>query len=81
MLHAEQENCDETVLKIKFKKKYSLVRLKSQKESTGKENVLSHIQLFAMPWTVAHQAPLPLGFPKQEYQSGLPFPTLGDVPD
>ena len=32
-------------------------------------------------WTVACQAPLSLGFPRQEYQSGLPFPTLGDLPD
>ena len=67
-------------LRSNLRIKYSLVRLKSQKESTGKENVLSRIQLFAAPWTVAHQAPLPLEFPKQ-YQSGLPFPTLGDLPD
>ena len=34
---------------------------------------------FATPWTVAHQAPLSKGFPKQEYWSGLPFPTPGDL--
>ena len=33
----------------------------------------SHVQLFATPWTVAHQAPLSLGFSRQEYWSGLPF--------
>ena len=33
------------------------------------------------PWTVAHQAPLLMEFPKQEYWSGLPFSTLGDLPD
>jgi len=33
------------------------------------------------PWTVAHHAPLSLGFSRQEYWSGLPFPTLGDLPD
>ena len=33
------------------------------------------------PWTVAHQAPLSMGFPKQECWSGLPFPTPGDIPD
>ena len=33
------------------------------------------------PWTVARQASLSLGFPRQEYQSGLPFPTPGDLPD
>ena len=34
-----------------------------------------------MPWTVAHQAPLSMGFPRQEYWSGLPFPPSGDLPD
>ena len=34
----------------------------------------SHVQLFATPWTVACQAPLSMGFPRQEYWSGLPFP-------
>ena len=33
------------------------------------------------PWTVAHQAPLSMGFPRQEYWSGLPFPTSGDLPN
>ena len=36
--------------------------------------LLSHVWLFATPWTVAHQAPLSMGFSKQEYWSGLPFP-------
>ena len=36
---------------------------------------------FATPWTVARQAPLSIGFPKQEYWSGLPFPPPGDLPD
>ena len=34
-----------------------------------------------IPWTVAHQAPLPMGFPKQEFWRGLPFPSPGDLPD
>ena len=34
---------------------------------------LSHVRLFATPWTVAHQAPLHMGFSRQEYWSGLPF--------
>ena len=42
---------------------------------------LSHVQLFATPWTVAHQAPLSMGFSRQEYWSGLPFPPPGDLPD
>ena len=33
------------------------------------------------PWTVAPQAPLSMGFPRQEYWSGLPFPSPGDLPD
>ena len=36
---------------------------------------------FATPWSVAHQAPLFMGFPRQEYWSGLPFPSAGDLPD
>ena len=35
---------------------------------------------FVTPWTVACQAPLSMGFPRQEYWSGLPFPPLGDLP-
>ena len=34
-----------------------------------------------IPWTVARQAPLSMGFPSQEYWSGWPFPTLGDLSD
>ena len=36
--------------------------------------------LFPKTWTVALQAPLPMGFPRQEYRSGLPLPSLGDLP-
>ena len=42
---------------------------------------LSHVQFFATPWTVGHQAPLSMGFPRQEYWNGLPFPSPGDLPD
>ena len=35
----------------------------------------------AAPWTVAHQASLSVGFPRQEHWTGLPFPSLGDLPD
>ena len=41
----------------------------------------SHVQLFATPWTVAHQAPLSLEFSRQEYWSGLPCPAPGDLPN
>ena len=55
--------------------------------STGSEvkwsevNLLSCVQLFATPWTVAHQAPPSMGFSRQESWSGLPFPSPGDLPD
>ena len=42
---------------------------------------LSRVRLFATPCTVAHQAPPPMGFSRQEYWSGLPFPSPGDLPD
>ena len=43
--------------------------------------LLSHVQLFGTPWTIAHQAPPSMGFSRQEYWSGLPFPSPGDLPD
>ena len=46
--------------------------------------VLSHfcrVQLFVTLWTIAHQAPLSMGFSWQEYWSGLPCPPSGDLPD
>ena len=36
---------------------------------------------FVTPWTIAHQAPLSMGFPRQDYWSGLPFLSPGDLPD
>ena len=41
----------------------------------------SSVRLFVPLWTVAHQAPLSMGFPRQEYWSGLPCPPPGDLPD
>ena len=41
----------------------------------------NHVRLFATLWTVANKAPLSMGFPRQEYWSGLPFPPPGDLPD
>ena len=45
------------------------------------EKSLSHVQLIATPWTIAYQAPLSMGFSRQEYWSGLPFPFPGNLPD
>ena len=42
---------------------------------------LSHVWLFVTPWTVACQAPLSMGFSRQEYWNGLPFPPPGNFPD
>ena len=41
--------------------------------------LVSHDQLFATPWTEDKQTPLSMGFPRQEYWSGLPFPSPGDL--
>ena len=42
---------------------------------------LSRVRLFVTPWTVAYQASPSMGFSRQDYWSGLPFPSLGDLPD
>ena len=42
---------------------------------------LSRVRLFATPWSIAHQAPLSMGYSRQEYWSGLPFPSPGDLPN
>ena len=42
---------------------------------------LSRVQLFAIPWTVVYHASLSMGFSRQEYSSGLQFPSPGDLPD
>ena len=46
-----------------------------------KVELLSCVRLFATPWTVARQARLSMGFSRQEYWSGLPFPSPGDLSD
>ena len=46
-----------------------------------KVKLLCRVQLFATPWTVAYWAPPSMGFSRQEYWSGLPFPSPRDLPD
>ena len=58
---------------------YIAVGVKSDLERKVKS--LSHVQLFATPWTVACQAPPSRGFSRQEYWSGLPFSSPEDLPD
>ena len=48
--------------------------------SMSHAHMLSCVQLFATPWTIAHQVPLSVEFSRQEYWSGLPFPTPGNLP-
>ena len=61
----------------------SLSLLKEHSHWTVKVKVksLSRVRLFVTPWTVAYQAPPSMGFSRQEYWSGLPFPSPGDLPD
>ena len=42
---------------------------------------LGRVRLFATPWTVAYQVPPSMGFSRQEYWSGVPLPSQGDLPD
>ena len=44
-------------------------------------HVLSHVRLFASPWTIAYPATLSMEFSRQEYWGGLPFPASGDLPN
>ena len=54
---------------------------KKIKVKTTISKSLSRVQLFAIPWTVAYQASPSMGFSRQEYWSGLLFPSPGDLPD
>ena len=51
------------------------------KVKQNKVKLFSRVRLFATPWTVAHQAPPSMGFSRQVYWSGLPFPSPGDLPN
>ena len=53
----------------------------SCKDVRKKVKLLSHVRLFLTPWTVTYQAPLSMGFSRQEYWSGVPLPSPGDLPD
>ena len=57
------------------------MRRRESTENRGKVKLLSCVRLFATPWTVAHEALPSLEFSRQEYWSGLPFPSPGDLPD
>ena len=63
------------IKKANFRRMYTVYQ-----ENKRKVKLLSCVQLFVTPWTVAHQVPLSMGFPRQEYRSGLPFPSPRDLP-
>ena len=84
----EGKNWDGSFLGVKRSQKQngclSGLKRTGQAHSFCTECVLSHfshIQLFATVWTVASQAPLSMGFPRQEYWSGLPCPPPGHLPN
>ena len=53
----------------------------SASKPLGMISYFCHVLFFAMLWTIAHQAPLSMGFSRQEYWGGLPIPSPGDLPD
>ena len=58
-----------------------ILMIRKQTTQKGvKVKLLSRLRLPVTPWTVACQAPLSMGFPRQEYWSGLPFPSQRDLP-
>ena len=57
---------------------YTIIQTSVQAKGKVKVKSLSCVQLFATPWTVAYQVPPSMAFSRQEYWSGLPFPSPGD---
>ena len=65
-----------------FRKHAELLgKVRGELLTCGRACVLSRVRLFVTPWTVAHQAPPPMEFSRQEHWSGLPFPTPGSLPN
>ena len=68
-----------------------MTQVANKQQGGGRDSIISHetvaaaqslssVQHFAAPWTVGCQASLSMGFFRQEYWNGLPFPSLGDLP-
>ena len=57
------------------------IKISMHLKKEKKVQSFSSDQLFATPWTVAYQPPPSMGFSRQGYRSGLPFPSPGDLPD
>ena len=64
-----------------FYKARIVSKTESPRLNKVKVKLLSHVRLSATPWTVAYQASPSMGFSRQEYWSGLPFPSPVDLPD
>ena len=54
---------------------------RERERERSRSKSISRVRLFVTPWTVAYQAPLSMRFSRQEYWSGLPFPSPGDLPN
>ena len=80
-LHHPTDSClkrDKVMLtnQHNVRRTFSLLRKKEKKLKS-----FSHVRLLAAPWTVARQTPPSIEFSRQDYWSGLPFPSPGDLPD
>ena len=69
------------ILLLKGVRDLVLFLLEGTKRTGEKSESVSPVQLFATPWNVACQAPLSMGFSRQAYWSGSPFPSPGDLPN
>ena len=54
---------------------------RERERERSRSKSISRVRLFVTPWTVAYQTPLSMRFSRQEYWSGLPFPSPGDLPN
>ena len=70
-----------TNFRWKFRYTVESMDTKPMNKVKVKVKSLSRVQLFATPWTVAYQAPLSIGFSRQEYWNGLPFPSPEELSD
>ena len=83
-LHSTSDtNCKPKLLPVLWLTscKSEVLTISPTQDAKVKVKSLSRIRLFATPWTVAYQASLSMGFSRQEYWSGLPFPSPGDLPN
>ena len=74
-------NCSSLIVTVDLSRRLCVFKRSPKNWSCVNAQSLSCVRLFATLWTVARQAPLSLGFPRQEYWSGLPFPSPGDLSD